>query len=320
MGAEPMLLNLGMAALGALLGVLIAWSASPVVATAMPLLFGLLGGAGSFSLLKMDLSKPNSQTKVRLIGSSLLSCCSACLLALLLAIVAKGWFLQRAALANSYEFKPQQLVTVSDGIGSIVFRKRLQLLGATPDEIRVLFDKMSKKPDYKAIVDRIVPAAATLVAAYEENAKILAPNLNQSNLDQAYSLAKTFLVEKAFFDSTSDPTITDVRFRYLTDKLYREVRTTLVREFIWNASNPDPRKAIQALANFADALLENKDVVVDPSVSYDMNDLIKIVAAVRQQTETPQTPREVNLIAETVSPHRTIDELVPGLPQVGPQK
>jgi hypothetical protein len=86
--------------------------------------------------------------------------------ALLLAIVAKGWFLQRAALANSYEFKPQQLATVSDGIGSIVLRKRLQLLGATPDEIRVLFDRMSKKPDYKAIVDRIVPAATALVAAY----------------------------------------------------------------------------------------------------------------------------------------------------------
>lgn len=309
-----MLLSFGMAALGALLGVLIAWSASPVVATAMPLLFGLLGGAGSISLLKMDLSKPNNQMKVRLIGSSLLSCCSGCLVALLLAVVAKGWLLQRAALANSYEFNPQQLATVSDGIGNIVLRKRLQLLGATPDEIRVLFDKTSKKPDYKAIVDKIVPAATALVAAYEEAGKVQPPNLNQSNLEQAYSLATTFLVEKAFFDSTSDPTITEARFRYLTDKLYRQLGTTLVRQFYWNATDNsvDLRKAIAALANFADVLLANNDVVVDPGVSYDMNDLIKIVAAIRE----PERTRDVNLIARAVPDFGP--QTFPGLPQVGP--
>src|SRR5262249_41654260 len=86
------------------------------------LLFGLLGGAGSVSLLKMDLSKPNNQMKVRLVGSSLLSVCSGCLIALLLAVVAKGWLLHRTALANSYEFNPQQLANVSDGIGSLVLR------------------------------------------------------------------------------------------------------------------------------------------------------------------------------------------------------
>jgi len=138
-----------------------------------------------------------------------------------------------------------------------------------------------------------------VVAAYEETAKI--PNPNQSNLYQAYNLAKTFLVERAFFDSTSDPTITEVRFRYLTDKLYRQLGTALIQPFIWNLDNPDPRKAIQALASFAVALEENKDVVVDPSVSYDMNDLIRIVASARQQTETPKTSGEVNLIAEAIT-------------------
>jgi len=309
-----MLLNFGMAALGALLGVLIAWSASPVVATAMPLLFGLLGGAGSVSLLKMDLSKPNNQMKVRLVGSSLLSVCSGCLIALLLAVVAKGWLLHRTALANSYEFNPQQLANVSDGIGSLVLRKRLQLLGATPDEIRVLFDKMSKTPDYKAILDRIVPAATALVAAYEETGKDQTPNLNQSNLEQAYSLAKTFLVEKAFFDSTSDPTITEARFRYLTDKLYRQLEITLVRQFYWNATDNSValRKAVTALANFADALLANKDVVVDPGVSYDMKDLIKIVAAIRE----PERTRDVNLIARAVPDFGGGKDT---LPLIGPQ-
>lgn len=50
-------LNWGMAALGGLIGVLIAWSASPLVATILPLLFAFIGGAGGLSLLKMDLSK-----------------------------------------------------------------------------------------------------------------------------------------------------------------------------------------------------------------------------------------------------------------------
>jgi phosphate/sulfate permease len=295
-----MLLNLGMGALGALLGVLIAWSASPVVATAMPLIFGLLGGAGSVSLLKMDLSKPNNQMRARLIGSSLLSCCTGCLVALLLAVVAKGWLLQQAATANSYAFSSQQLANVSDGIGNLVLRKRLQLLGATPDEIRALFDKMSKRPDYKVIVDRIVPAATALVEAYEEAGNAQAPGVNESGLLQGYNLAKTFLVEKAFFDSTSDPTITEGRFRYLTGKLYRQLGTTLGSQFYWNQTDYslDLRKAVAALANFSDVLLENKDIMIDPAVSDDVNDLIKIVAAIRE----PGRTREINLIAEVPPP------------------
>lgn len=312
-----MLLNLGMGALGALLGVLIAWSASPVVATAMPLLFGLLGGASSFSLLKMDLAKPNNQMKVRLVGSSLLSCCSGCLVALLLAVLAKGWVLQRGTLANFYEFKPQQIASVSDGIEKIVLRKRLQLLGATADEIRVLFDKMAMKPNFKAIVDRLESAAASLIAANEDERKVqTAVSVNQSNLRLAYNLAKTFLVEKAFFDSTADPTITEARFRYLTDKLYRQLGTVLLGGFHWNTDSIDLEpKAITALANFADALLINKDTaVVDPWVGQDMNELIKIVAAIRETGGT----RDVNLVA------RAVPDLGPQgqlhlVPEAGPQ-
>src|SRR4051794_3005182 len=65
---ETMYVAFAMGALGALLGIWIAWSESPVVVTVLPLLFGIVGSAGGYSLLKMDFSKPHNQEKLHVIS------------------------------------------------------------------------------------------------------------------------------------------------------------------------------------------------------------------------------------------------------------
>jgi hypothetical protein len=217
-----MLLTLGMGSLGALLGVLIAWSASPVVATAMPLIFGLIGGASGFSLLKLDLSKPNNQEKLKLIGGSLLTCCSACLVALLLAVFAKGFFLQKEISNLHYELNVERL-TEATAVDKIMLRKRLEFLGAGKTEIKALLEKDNKPKDLAVAIGNLYATSKSLISAYDELSEsdketIEKPNGSSSVLS-LYNVATLFLTEKEMFDSAGESTITDARFSFLTRNL-----------------------------------------------------------------------------------------------------
>jgi hypothetical protein len=152
----------GMGALGALLGVWIAWSQSAVVLTVLPLLFGLIGGAGGYSLLKMDLSKPSNQGKIKLIGVGLGSLCLSCLIFMVVAIVS------RPALQNLIN-KPNFDVANSQApLSSLMMRARLEALGASEAEMRnILKPKPTDVSDYMGLFPEVVSAAETYISAYE---------------------------------------------------------------------------------------------------------------------------------------------------------
>jgi hypothetical protein len=151
-------LNWGMAALGGLLGALIAWSASPVVATILPLLFAFIGGAGGLSLLKMDLSKPANILKLQTTGNAFIYCCSACLLFLLLALFAKPLLDNLESTPSSRHPIDGKNFTSDDYINQIALRRRLDLVKASDKEITAVLSAFTNV-DSEALLNSLTQTA-----------------------------------------------------------------------------------------------------------------------------------------------------------------
>lgn len=143
-----MALIFGMAALGLLVGLFIAWSASPIAATALPLLFGLLGGAGGLSILRMDLSKENARRQLNILGLSIAAFSFACIFTQII-----GLYFKPTLLAHLYEPK-QAVVNEADKVETtlrkLLWKKRLDILGANSAEVQNVLsllneDKMKTK-------------------------------------------------------------------------------------------------------------------------------------------------------------------------------
>jgi hypothetical protein len=289
--------NIGMGLLGALTGVLIGWSASPVVTTALPLIFGLVGGASVYQL-----SKAWPVDLLKLVGSSLAAFCLLCLVALTLAILVRGP-LSQIGVPGQYELKSEQITNLNDGINKVMLRKRLESLGATGNEIKSLFERENAKPDFKVMADKIASASQSFVSAYEKQDASQQEELktNLIELFNLYNLVKLFLVEKAVFESSAqDPTISEARFRYLTDKLYefkgKNDSESESHGVSTPSDQPKPTSAAiatlsarpalaAALASLVDAILLSKESgnILHNDKINNMDELLRILPIARQQ-------------------------------------
>jgi hypothetical protein len=77
----------GMVCLGALIGLFVAWSASPIAMAALPFIFGLIGGASHFSVATMDVTQPDSASKLRLLGQNLAAFSLACVIGVVVGVL-----------------------------------------------------------------------------------------------------------------------------------------------------------------------------------------------------------------------------------------
>lgn len=134
----------GMAALGALLGLLIAWSSSPVVAIVLPLLFGLVTTIGGVSLFRMDLTKPANKLKLETISASIFWLCASAVASVLLASALSPWVESLHRRGEPVE------VQSADPFRGIVMRARLRALGASDAEIRRVLNGPVLKADEAA--------------------------------------------------------------------------------------------------------------------------------------------------------------------------
>ncbi|MEY9387540.1 hypothetical protein ABIF93_005797 [Bradyrhizobium japonicum] len=159
-------LNTGMAALGGLLGVLMAWSASPVVTIVVPLLFAFIGGAGGLSLMKMDLSKPASILKLKTVGNAFIFCCGACLAGLLIAMLARPILADfETGRSSRYKIEGKNLSS-NDYINQIALRRRLELVKASDDEIKAILSG-SATLDGESMLTPLTQAANDFKAALD---------------------------------------------------------------------------------------------------------------------------------------------------------
>ena len=198
-----------MATLGALLGFWIAISASPLVMTALPLLFGVAGGWGGLSLVKMDLSKPGTQKKIALLAGALASLCSSCLLSTLVTLA----FLPTL---RSFTAVKADIVDVQyhpDPVAAVAMRAKLAALGASPDEQRAILFAAFAPPDYGKVVKQFNQAAKTYTNAFEafsdEQKKALeTDDIVSRMLLESYAASKAMIAEiDALHNKYDDQTI-----------------------------------------------------------------------------------------------------------------
>jgi hypothetical protein len=164
-----MLIVIGMASLGALIGLLAAWSASPIAVTALPLIVGLVGGASGYSVVKMDVTQPSNVAKLNLLGQTLTAFSLACILG-----VAGGIWIE-PTLGAFRNQRPSINMTGQTDINTIVsylvLRKKLELVGASEDEIANLLSlvEQSKRPesDLEAASSRLDGAISIMNPQFE---------------------------------------------------------------------------------------------------------------------------------------------------------
>lgn len=132
----------GLALLGAAVGYYVGSSESPVVAAALPLLFGLVSGAGGLYLAKVDLSKKMNRTRLTAIGL-MLSAFVICLfvgtvmgislrtgigLSVFFADLWHGGQRQESAVLDTKN------LSTADALRLALLRSNLRALGASQDE------------------------------------------------------------------------------------------------------------------------------------------------------------------------------------------
>jgi hypothetical protein len=127
-----MYLIVGMGALGALIGLFVAWSASPLAQTALPLIFGLIGGASGFSVTQMDVTKPANISKLTLLGQTLAAFSLACMIGVVVGVAVLPKLIALKNPRHDTELADKTPETI---IERIILRKKLELAGASEDEI-----------------------------------------------------------------------------------------------------------------------------------------------------------------------------------------
>ncbi|MDH5230804.1 MAG: hypothetical protein OEY38_12130 [Gammaproteobacteria bacterium] len=159
---------LGLGALGLLVGYFVALSESPVVATLLPLLFGVIAAASAFILGKTNISKPDEAEKIKIWGIGFFSFSVAVLGAASLGLLLKNMVYDKNSAPLNIAGINAQLSTEL-----ISLRKQLQILGASSEEQTAIIgqakldwlSQSSVEDNKKALLKSFVPAATNLQKA-----------------------------------------------------------------------------------------------------------------------------------------------------------
>jgi hypothetical protein len=132
----------GAGAFGLLLGSWIALSASPVITTVLPLIFGIITGAGGAQLFRFDSDTPASRARIALFGISAATFSFCCLLGMLGAVALRAqinnWLVPQAQHVDILNLDPTSPLH-DNPFGALLLRARLEAVKASPEEIKAIF-------------------------------------------------------------------------------------------------------------------------------------------------------------------------------------
>jgi hypothetical protein len=131
----------GVAAMGALIGLFVAWSQSPIAPELVTALLALVGGASGIFAFKLDLTKEENKNRLALAGICLFALCTATLIFAVVGAVSKP------RIGRYFTPSLPSIADATSPIDAALTRARFMAVGATPDEIEAIFKKNAGAPE-----------------------------------------------------------------------------------------------------------------------------------------------------------------------------
>jgi hypothetical protein len=178
---------LGFGLVGGAIGYFAGASESPIVATVIPVLFALLGGASGLYVSRIDLASAQGVSMLDLFGKSLLTFSLACMLGAMYGTALRTGAGIRGFVPSLDDSRvaelPKARRTASDDLELLVFRNQLHLLGASEAEQGRIMAKaaqeldrtlgvigaglLRKVPELAALTRRAIPDRLVADSAFE---------------------------------------------------------------------------------------------------------------------------------------------------------
>lgn len=132
---------MGLGTFGIAIGFFAGLSSTPIIAVLLPLIFGLIGGAGGFYLAQADISTDQGQRRLGLLGQALAVFSLAVVVATAYAVLVRtgqgvtsllpAIDTPKAPVKETFDFTG---IAPDHSLALVALRRRLQVLGATPEE------------------------------------------------------------------------------------------------------------------------------------------------------------------------------------------
>lgn len=184
---------LGFTLLGGAVGYFAGSSQSPVIGTLLPLLFGLVGGAGGLYLARAEIHEPKTKVRIRILGKAL---------ALFIVFTVLGSYYGIAlrtersiwSFFSLNMFVPEGEIKLPDSakvdprkaIELVMLRARIRALGATRGEEREILQRAAQLMDFADYVSSDIATSLQNLASLARNSKKdLTNTLNQHPCEKA---------------------------------------------------------------------------------------------------------------------------------------
>jgi hypothetical protein len=169
----------GLGLVGAAIGYLVALSESPVVGIVLPLIFGLIGGAGGIYAAREDLGSETGRQRLGLIGKSVVALC----LAMIIASAGVLKFHEKVGPSGSAILTklPESSHLTGNQLSSLLdLRAKLEARGASIDEQTEVLKRLTT-PETSAEASKKLRAISDQIAAALSSLNSTPPNANQSD-------------------------------------------------------------------------------------------------------------------------------------------
>jgi len=182
----------GMAGMGTLVGIFVAWSSSPILNTLLPLIFGLVGGASGLSILRLDITSEKDALKLALIGRTLGAFSLSCVLAIAVGLLlrpALRWYDRGDFQAEKLDSQAGKL-----DLNDLILRRKLRALGANSDEIArtlSLFHlSQTDKAALESDINDLSDAVNKFTMAFEKTGQNAPAFSSNDSIEGLYLIAK----------------------------------------------------------------------------------------------------------------------------------
>jgi hypothetical protein len=201
---------LGIAAVGFTMGIFAGLSSSPVVAVLLPLLFGLLGGAGGLYLGIANLADDSTPWRFRAIGTALLALTIPLTIAAMYASVVRTgspWssFLLVRRQASA-EMPSLRGMSADAALELLLLRRKLDMLGVKPDEQKLVLETASQdlqgtrtRPLLVAACQQVVAAARKALVQLEPTLEELGGDPSQAALEDIARMLRGMASEYSYY-------------------------------------------------------------------------------------------------------------------------